>query len=67
VEQGRPVGRLTSTRYSPTLQRSLGLAWLPAARSAVGERFLIRWNGADVPAVVVPLPFYDPEGKRLKS
>jgi sarcosine oxidase subunit alpha len=67
VEQGRPVGRLTSTRYSPTLEKSIGLAWLPEAKAAVGERFFIQRNGADVPAVVVKLPFYDPEGKRLKS
>jgi glycine cleavage system aminomethyltransferase T len=43
------------------------LAWVPAATAVPGERFLIRWNGADVPAVVAPLPFYDPEGRRLKG
>jgi sarcosine oxidase subunit alpha len=67
VEQGRPVGRVTSARQSPTLERFIGLAWVPAARAAVGERFLIRCNGADLPALVAPLPFYDPEGQRLKS
>ena len=67
VDRGRPVGRLTSTRFSPTLGRSLGLAWVPAAKAAAGEHFLIRWNDSDVPAVVVSLPFYDPDGKRLKS
>ena len=67
VDAGKPVGRLTSTRFSPTLGRSLGLAWLPATNAAVGERFAIRWNSQDVPAVVVPLPFYDPQGKRLRS
>jgi sarcosine oxidase subunit alpha len=66
VERGRPVGRVTSARYSPTLERALGLAWLPAHQVA-GERFWIRWNDTDVAAVVAPLPFYDPEGKRLKS
>ena len=67
VEQGRSVGRVTSARYSPTLERSLGLAWVPADQATPGERFFIRWNGADVPAVVTPIPFYDPAGKRLKS
>jgi sarcosine oxidase subunit alpha len=67
VEQGRPVGRVTSARHSPTLGRGLGLAWVPAARSAVGERFLIRWNGADGPAVVAAVPFYDPQGTRLRD
>jgi sarcosine oxidase subunit alpha len=67
VEQGRPVGRLTSTRYSPTLRKSLGLAWVPANKAAIGQRFFIRWDGADAPAIIVPTPFYDTEGRRLKS
>jgi sarcosine oxidase subunit alpha len=67
VDQGLPVGRVTSSRFSPTLGQCIGLAWLPAARSAVGERFLIRANGEDLPAIVSALPFYDPEGQRLKG
>ncbi len=67
VEQGRPVGRVTSARHSPTLGQSIGLAWVPAAQATAGQPFLIRHNGADVPAVVTSLPFYDPEGKRLKE
>jgi sarcosine oxidase subunit alpha len=67
IEGQRPVGRVTSARYSPTLGRSLGLAWLPASRAAVGERFTIRWNDGDHPAVVARLPFYDPGGRRLRS
>jgi len=67
VDQGKPVGRVTSSRFSPTLGQHIGLAWLPTARSAAGERFTIRANGADVPAVVTQLPFYDPQGERLKG
>jgi sarcosine oxidase subunit alpha len=67
VEDGRPVGRVTSVRYSPTLGRYLGLAWVPAARATPGERFFIRCNDADAAVVVTALPFYDPEGARLKA
>jgi aminomethyltransferase len=67
VEQGRPVGRVTSARHSPTLGKTIGLAWVPTGRAAIGERFLIRCTGIDLPALVAPVPFYDPEGKRLKS
>jgi sarcosine oxidase subunit alpha len=67
VERGVPVGRVTSARHSPTLGRSLGLAWVPAARSVVGQRFQVRVNGADVGAVVAPLPFYDPRGEHLRG
>ena len=65
VDKGVPVGRVTSARSSPTFQQIIGLAWVPAARS--GERFLIRSSGSDLPAAVVKLPFYDPEGKRQKG
>jgi sarcosine oxidase, subunit alpha len=67
VEGGRPAGRVTSARFSPTLGKTVGLAWVPAARSAVGERFFVRFMGRDVPAVVASLPFYDPKGERLKG
>jgi sarcosine oxidase subunit alpha len=67
VEQGRPVGRVTSARHSPTLGRYVGLAWVPEARVARGERFLVRRDGADLPAVAAAVPFYDPAGERLKS
>jgi sarcosine oxidase subunit alpha len=67
VENGRPVGRLTSMRGSPTLQKIIGLAWIPAAKAAPGTEFVVRCNGSDFPATVAPLPFYDPEGQRLKA
>jgi sarcosine oxidase subunit alpha len=66
VEQGRrPVGRVTSARYSPTLERYIGLAWVPAI--VAGGRFSIRCDGSDLSASVTSTPFYDPEGKRLKG
>jgi len=67
VEDGKPVGRVTSVRYSPTLNRDLGLAWVPAPRAKTGERFLVRSNGKDVACMVTALPFYDKDGTRLKS
>jgi sarcosine oxidase subunit alpha len=67
VDRGAPKGRVTSSRFSPTLGQNIGLAWLPASRAAPGERFLIRVNAADLPALVTKLPFYDPEGQRLRG
>jgi sarcosine oxidase subunit alpha len=66
VETGRPVGRVTSARYSPTLEKVLGLAWVPAARSVPGQAFQVRWDGRDLTAVVMALPFYDPDMQRQK-
>jgi sarcosine oxidase subunit alpha len=67
VEQGRPVGRVTSARHSPTLQRTIGLAWVPGGRTKPAEQFLIHNYNTDIPALITPLPHYDPQGERLKS
>jgi sarcosine oxidase subunit alpha len=67
VEGGKSVGRVTSLRHSPTLERAVGLAWAPAAQASEGGAFTIRWNNLNVVAQVAQLPFHDPEGKRLKS
>jgi sarcosine oxidase subunit alpha len=67
VERGVPVGRVTSVRRSPTLGRIIGLAWVPASHAKPGGRFTIRHQGRDLPAAVARLPFYDPDGKRMKS
>jgi sarcosine oxidase subunit alpha len=67
VEQGRPVGRVTSTRFSPTLAKTIGLAWVPQERAKAGQRFLVRCNGVDMAALATAVPFYDPQGERLKN
>jgi sarcosine oxidase subunit alpha len=61
------IGRITSARYSPTLQKSIGLCWLPVEMSAPGSEFSVRIRGELHKSKVAPLPFYDPEGKRLKT
>jgi glycine cleavage system aminomethyltransferase T len=58
---------VTSARHSPTLEKTIGLAWVPADRAVSGEQFLIRFSGTDLPALVAPVPFHDPQGKQLKS
>jgi sarcosine oxidase subunit alpha len=67
VEDARPVGRVTSARFSPTLDKTIGLAWVPADRSKPGTTFLIHCHNTDIPALVTSIPFYDPHGERLKS
>jgi sarcosine oxidase subunit alpha len=62
-------GHICTARYSHALGQSIGLALVDGALAAVGTRLKVfqvnmgdeRWD-----AVVVPTPFYDPEGKRLR-
>jgi aminomethyltransferase len=52
------VGEVTSGSYAPFLQKSIGLVYLPASRSAVGTEIVVDVRGRPVPARVVTTPFY---------
>jgi sarcosine oxidase subunit alpha len=67
VDAGHLVGRVTSARYSPTLNKSIGLGWVNSEYSEIGNRIMLRTNGQLVQAAIVKPPFYDPEGKLLRS
>ena len=64
---GRPVGRVTSSRMSPTLAAGIGLAWLPSELASEGRDVDVRINERLEPARVTLKPFYDPEGIRLRE
>jgi sarcosine oxidase subunit alpha len=66
VAGGRPIGRVTSVKWSPYLRRAIGMAWLPVDVAREGERFLVRVDGTTRTATVVTRPFYDPDGARLR-
>jgi sarcosine oxidase subunit alpha len=67
VIAGRPVGRVTSARYSPHRERAIGLAWVPGAQAHDGAEIEIRSGGKLVKAKVHKAAFYDPEGARLNA
>ena len=67
VSDGRPVGKVTSSRLSPTLGKGFGFAWVPIEFSEAGGEIHIQMNGRPSRARVIAEPFYDPEGKRLRE
>ncbi|MCZ6539211.1 MAG: (2Fe-2S)-binding protein, partial [Chloroflexi bacterium] len=67
VENGAPVGRVTSSRLSPTLNKGFGLAWVPERLASEGMEIFIRSGMTDSPAVVTLKPVYDPDGLRLRE
>jgi sarcosine oxidase subunit alpha len=67
VRDGKGVGRVTSSRYSPVLDQAIGLAWIPAELAGAGELMLIAHDGALAAARVVMEAFYDPENARLRA
>ena len=65
LDGDRMTGRVTSCNYSPTLNKPVGLAFVEPDQAEAGSHFTIKSSGGVmVEAMVVKLPFYDPETQR---
>jgi len=64
---GEPAGTLTSPCEGPTLGRVIGLAALETRFAAPGGRVDVALGDGTVPAMVEPLPIYDPEKRRPRA
>jgi sarcosine oxidase subunit alpha len=67
VVDGRVAGRITSARWSGTVGKAIGMAWVPPGLAEDGAVFDIRVDGRLEQASVRLRPFFDPEGRRLRS
>jgi aminomethyltransferase len=52
------IGEVTSGTFSPTLQKSIAMAYVDAGHAVEGQAIEIDLRGSIVPAKIVPLPFY---------
>jgi sarcosine oxidase subunit alpha len=66
-EQGTPAGQVTSSRHSPVLDRTIGMAWVPDALAHDGATITISDEGRTLSAEIQTKPFYDPDGEVLRS
>ena len=57
VDDGEPIGQVTSGTHSPTLQQNIALAYVPVDLARAGQQLAIEVRGRAVPAEVVRLPF----------
>jgi sarcosine oxidase subunit alpha len=67
VIDGKPGGRVTSSRWSPTLGKAVGMGWVPPELADDGSQIQIRVAGNLETASVRLRPFYDPDGEKLKA
>ncbi|MDA7951417.1 MAG: glycine cleavage system aminomethyltransferase GcvT [Pirellulaceae bacterium] len=56
--EGKAIGEVTSGTFSPTLEKAIGMAYVPAEFSAEGTALTIDLRGKRANATVVSLPFY---------
>ena len=57
-DDSRQIGEVSSGGYSPTLDRVIGMGYVPIGNSTGGSRFYIDIRGRRVQAEVTNLPFY---------
>jgi aminomethyltransferase len=57
-KEGSTVGAVTSGTWSPSFEKALGMAYVPAGLAAPGTPLEIDVRGRALPAVVVEMPFY---------
>lgn len=57
-KEGNVIGIVTSGTMSPSLNKGIGLGYVPSEYAAPGSEIFIRIRKNDVPATVVKLPFY---------
>jgi len=77
VADGVVKGRVCTSRYSPTLRESIGMALVEPDLAAIGGSLEIyrdrKLKGNRLPEIqtlkakVVPMPFYDPKGDRIRG
>jgi aminomethyltransferase len=56
---GKAIGKVTSGTMSPSLQKPIGLAYVPTELSAPGTGITVDIRGKQLKATVVKLPFYN--------
>jgi aminomethyltransferase len=64
MSAGAPVGVVTSGSFGPSVERSIGMGYVPVALSAVGSELGVEIRGATHPARVVKTPFHPSHTKK---
>jgi aminomethyltransferase len=63
---GDRVGKVVAGFHSAYLEKNLAYAWVNGPHFKDGTSVTLEIEGAETPATVVEMPFYDPEGRRMR-
>jgi len=55
---GRHAGHVTSGSFGPSVEKNIGLGFVPPAHASPGSRIAVEIRGRAVPAAVTKTPFY---------
>jgi aminomethyltransferase len=58
INAGKTIGTVTSGTFSPTLQKTIAMAYIPTALATPGTKLEVDLRGKPEPATVSELPFY---------
>jgi aminomethyltransferase len=64
VHEGREVGQVTSGSYGPSVDRYIGIGYVPTALAPVGTEIAVDVRGRAQKARVVKTPFHQPRVKK---
>jgi aminomethyltransferase len=58
LQDGRPIGQVTSGTFAPTLEKAIAMAYVDPQSSSVGTALQVDVRGKAESATIVRLPFY---------
>ncbi len=64
LDAGATVGVVTSGSYGPSVDKYIGIGYVPTALAAVGSAIAVEVRGRGQTARVVKTPFHPPRVKR---
>lgn len=67
LNKGRKVGHVTFMAVSPTLGKPIALAYVTPDVTALGTSLTVAAQGANIDLKVTRIPFYDPDGARIRT
>ena len=63
---GQECGKATFAGFSPTLDKTIGIGYVPTEHAGAGTELVIGTEPEPLKATVVEIPFFDPKGDRIR-